>query len=150
MNWAAEHRPFIVPVAHRLYRLMGRKFIKVKNVAVHAKSLPIGMKEPTGGFLEGYNAEAEKILQTRENCPVIARLLKTWSLTLQDDRTFEKYLINWSRIILKSQSRKDIEIIEKSLDDYTYEVWMTIKTHLKEHDQSVLGRFFGGLFGKKS
>jgi len=151
INWAAENRPHIAPVVCHLQKTLGQKFIKVKNIQTQAQNLPGCAKEPTGEFFRGYRAEAERILQTKENHLEIARLLRTWALAAYYDQpAIGKHLLDWSEIILKSQSRKEIENIEKVLDEYTLEVWTTTKDHLKEQNQGMLRRLIGGFVGKKS
>lgn len=149
LQWAAEHRPFIAPIAPRLYHILGRKFAKVKDVRAHSRKLPEYLKEPTGGFFKGYDSEIENVLRAKKNHLEIARLLRTWTMAAQSDQNFGAYLVKWSEMILKNQSRKDIENIEAALDPHTREVWTTIKEHLKEQDTGLFGRFFGGIFGRR-
>jgi hypothetical protein len=139
-----KHQAHLPRLAPHLYKVLGQKFVKVKNVKVHAQLLYECIKESNDNFLNGYDSEVNKILQTKKNHLEIARLLRTWTLSATNDQSLlDNRLINWTDLLLKSQGKREIESIEAALDLNTLEDWLSVKEKVKGQQKGFIGRIFG-------
>jgi hypothetical protein len=147
LEWLTNNGPCLPPIASRLYKVLGRKFIKVDDAQLHARSLPAYVKEASGSFLRGYQAEIEGLSRTRNSHPELARLLRVWVLAARRDRSMESHLRNWIGLILKNHSKRGVEKMEAALDRDTSRVWATTRRRIEQEQQGALGRFFDNIFG---
>jgi hypothetical protein len=147
-RWLTHNRAHLPQIAPHLYKLLGQKFIRVKDVQLHSQGLAEYIRESSGQFLQSYQGKVHELSLTRKNYLEIARLLLIWTLAARANRGMESHLRSWIGIILKNQSKKDLEKLEVALDDDTYRVWIRTRQRIEQEQKGTLGRFFDNILGR--
>ena len=154
LKWLAKSSLRIPQLAPRLYGSLGQKLAKVKKEQAHTRLLLDMLKKGNSSFLDGYALEINKILRVSNNHLEIARLIKVWlDAASENSSLMSNHLLNWFNLLLKNQSKRDLEnidkVLEKALDSNTYETWLSLKDHINEQQKGFLGRMFGNLFSRR-
>jgi len=144
----SQGRQYLPPFAPRLYKFLGRKFVHVKDVELHAWGLPEHIKAGSGSFLQGYEEGVVELSRAKKNHDELARLFYVWTLATDNARGLEAHVRRWVGFILKNQSRKDLEKLEAALDDDTFKVWLRTRARVEQEQKGAFGRFFDNILGR--
>lgn len=148
LKWLTHYGPHLPPFAPRLYKALGQKFVKLRDVQSHAQALPKYISESSGSFLKGYQSEVRELARLRKNHLELAGLVRVWTLAARYDKGMERHLRGWIGAVLKNQSKKDLERLEAELDDDTYKVWARTRQRIELEQKGALGRFIDSMFGR--
>lgn len=150
LQWLAQNETYVPQLSQRLYRLLGQKAVKVKSVKLHAQLISEYLKKGNGSFLSGYDSEVKRVLQTKKNHPEIARLIRTWTFAASINKSLPiSLLLDWTDVLLKTLSKRELENIEDALDLETLKDWLSLKEQIKGRQKSLWGRMFGSGERKK-
>jgi GTPase-associated protein 1 len=148
LSFLAQARQHLPPLAPRLYKFLGRKFVHVKDVDLHARGLPEHIKAGGGSFLQGYQEEVVELSRAKKTHDELARLFSAWTIATSHTRGLGAHVRSWVGFILKNQSKRDLEMLEAALDDDTYKVWLRTRVRVEEEQKGALGRFFDNILGR--
>jgi hypothetical protein len=148
LSLLAQARQHLPPFAPRLYKFLGRKFVHVKDIELHARGLPEHMKAGGGSFLQGYQEEIVELSRAGKTHDELARLFRTWTLAASQTRGLTTHVRRWVGFILKNQPKRDLEKLEAALDDDTYKVWLRTRARVEQEQKGALGRFFDNILGR--
>jgi len=146
LQWLTANGSQLPQISQRLFKFLGRKFITVKDLQFHAQALPGYLQESS--FREAYQDEVYKLSRARKSHQELARLVKVWALATRYQRGMEPHLWNWMDLILKNQSRKDVEKLGAALDRDTFRVWARTRKQIELKQKSTVGRFFDNILGR--
>jgi hypothetical protein len=100
------------------------------------------------GFLDGYQSEVVALTRTRKTHQELAALVQIWIMATRQHRSVESYLGTWLSLILKNQSKKEIEKLEVALNHDTFRIWAAMKKRIELEQKSSLVRFFDNILGR--
>lgn len=151
--WIAKHDAHISGISPILEERLAYSLFNVKKIESHSRLLLDCFGKNRTNFLKAYNAKVERILRESENLSEIVRLLRTWIISAQSNERFlNTQFPVWSEILLKNQSKRNIEKIEnnlKQVDPKSFNFWLAVKEVFEKNHPGFFKKVLGGFFNRQ-